>query len=50
LGTIILFYAAMALIIAAIFYFAYRVDKKNAWRREGEETKEKDDPLDPGRL
>jgi len=40
----------MALIIAAIFYFAYRVDKKNAWRREGKEAEEKVDPLDPGRL
>ena len=48
--TVMLFYAAMALIIAAIFYFAYRVDQKNAWRREGKEAKEKDDPLDPGRL
>jgi cbb3-type cytochrome oxidase subunit 3 len=48
--TVMLFYAAMALIITAIFYFAYRVDKKNAWRREGEEAEEKDDPLDPGRL
>jgi len=48
--TVMLFYAAMALIIAAIFYFAYRVDKKNAWRREGKEVDKMDDPLDPGRF
>jgi len=50
MSIILVFYAAMALIISVIFYFGYRANKKNAWRREGEEDSSNDDPLDPGKL
>jgi len=49
--TVMLFYAAMALIVAAIFYFGYRIDRKNAWRREKQEDPVSDDDrLDPRKL
>ena len=50
MSIILVFYAAMALIIAIIFYFGYRANKKNAWRREEYEKYSDDDPLDPGKL
>jgi len=44
--SILYFYLAMAMIIGIIFYFGYRTNKKNEWRRE-ENTPSNHDPLDP---
>ncbi len=47
--TVMLFFAAMAVIIGVIFYFGYRSDQKNSWRRE-DVSKQDNDPLDPTNL
>jgi len=43
--TVMFFYAGMAVIIGVIFYVGYRVDRKNAHRRE-EISDDHSDPLD----
>ena len=49
--TVMLFYTGMGVIIAVIFYFGMRTEKKNAWRREKQEDPASDDDrLDPGNL
>jgi len=51
MSTVMFFYAGMALIIALIFFIGMRVEKKNAWRREEQESPILDDDrLDPGKL
>ncbi len=47
--TVMFFYAGMAVIIGVIFYVGYRVDRKNAHKRE-EISDEHNDPLDPTHL
>ncbi|MCF6207002.1 MAG: hypothetical protein L3J47_08960 [Sulfurovum sp.] len=51
MSTVMFFFAGMAVIIFAIFYVGYRVDRKNQWRREDNDpTAEQSDPLDPTKL
>ena len=49
MSTVMFFYAGMALVIGIIFFFGYRVNKKNAWRREEHQPEHKN-PLDPNNL
>ncbi len=48
--TVMLFFGAMAVIISIIFYVGYRAERKNAWRREEDPAKKKDNTLDPKNL